>query len=196
MPVQPKILAFAGSAREGSFNKKLIKAAAKAAQEAGAQVTLIDLKDYPMPLMNEDLEAKEGMPENAKKIKELMKNHDAFLISTPEYNSSIPPLLKNTIDWVSRKESKEETPLSAYKEKIAGIMSASPGALGGLRSLLLLRSILNHVGVLVIPQQHALGKAAEAFEADGTIKDPKQRQKIEEICKELVSVINRLKGPR
>src|SRR5262245_16075385 len=129
MPEKPTILAFAGSAREGSFNKKLIRVAAKAAQEAGAQVTLIDLKDFPMPLMNEDLEAKEGMPEFAKKIKDLMKSHDAFLISTPEYNSSMPPLLKNTLDWASRKESKDEPPLSAYKNKIAGIMSASPGAL-------------------------------------------------------------------
>jgi len=196
MPVKPKILAFAGSAREGSFNKKLIRVAAKAAEDAGAQVTLIDLKDFPMPLMNEDLEAKEGMPEYAKKIKELMKSHDGFLISTPEYNSSMPPLLKNTIDWASRKESKEETPLSAYKDKIAGLMSASPGALGGLRSLLTLRGILSHVGVLVIPPQHALGKANEAFEADGTLKDPKQRERIEQICKELVSVIQRLKGPR
>jgi len=195
MPGKPKILAFAGSAREGSFNKKLIRIAAKAAQDAGAEVTLVDLKDFPMPLMNEDLEAREGMPEFAKKFKSLMKSHDAFLISTPEYNSSMPPLLKNTIDWASRKESKDETPLSAYKDKIAAVLSASPGALGGLRSLLTLRAILSHVGVLVIPSQHALGKAGEAFEADGSLKDVKIRQRIEEICKELVSVIQRMKGP-
>jgi len=189
----PKILAFAGSAREGSFNKKLIRVAAVAAQRAGAQVTLIDLKDYPMPLMNEDLEAKEGMPEFAKKVKELMKGHDGILISTPEYNSSMPPLLKNTIDWVSRKESKEETPLIAYKEKVGAVLSASPGALGGLRSLNTLRAILSHVGVLVIPQQHALAKAHEAFNADGSIKDPKQQEAVEKIVVELVSVIKRLK---
>ena len=193
MPVTPKILAFAGSAREGSYNKKLIRVAAKAAQKAGAQVTLIDLKDYPMPLMSEDLEAKDGMPEFAKKIKELMRSHDGFLISTPEYNSSMPPLLKNTIDWASRKESKEETPLIAYKEKIGAVLSASPGALGGLRSLMTLRAILSHVGVLVIPQQHALAKAHEAFNDDGTLKDPKQQEAVEKITAEMVSVIKRLK---
>src|SRR5262245_1000558 len=121
MATVPKILAFAGSAREGSFNKKFVKVAAAAAEKAGAKVTLIDLRDFPMPIMNEDLEAKEGMPEFAKKIKELMKSHDGFLISTPEYNSSMPPLMKNTIDWASRKESKEETPLIAYKDKVGAV---------------------------------------------------------------------------
>ena len=188
-----KILAFAGSAREGSFNKKLIRVAAMALERAGAQVTLIDLIDFPMPLMNEDLEAKEGLPEFAKKIKDLMRSHDGMMISTPEYNSSMPPLLKNTIDWASRKESKEETPLTAYKNKVGAVLSASPGALGGLRSLGTLRAILSHVGVLVIPAQHALAKAHEAFNADGTLKESKQQQAIETIAAELVSVIKRLK---
>src|SRR3989344_8148748 len=134
-----KILAFAGSVRQESFNKKLIKVAAQAAQKAGAEVTLVDLKDFPMPLMDQDLEAKDGMPEFAKKFKDLMLAHDGFLISTPEYNSSIPPLLKNVIDWASRKNSPTETPLLAYKGKIVGVVSAAPGALGGLRRLLAVR---------------------------------------------------------
>lgn len=188
-----KILAFAGSSRQESFNKKLIKVAAQAAEKAGAQVTLVDLKDFPMPLMNQDLEEKEGMPEFAKKFKDLMLSHDAFLISTPEYNSSIPPLLKNTIDWASRKNSSTEESLIAYKGKIAGVMSASPGALGGLRSLLLVRAILEHVGVLVIPAQQAVGKAHEAFGPDGNLKDPKQQAAIEKIAQDLVKTVKKLK---
>jgi len=117
MPDQLKILAFAGSARNGSFNKKLITIAAQAAQKAGALVTLIDLKDYPMPLFDQDSETQSGLPENAKKLKELMAKHDGFFISAPEYNSSITPLLKNAIDWASRPASKDEPSLYVYKKK-------------------------------------------------------------------------------
>lgn len=188
------ILAFAGSAREGSFNKKLIRVAAEAAKKAGAQVTLIDLRDYPMPLFDQDLETKEGLPANAQKIKELMIAHDGFLIAAPEYNSSITPLLKNTLDWASRVASKTETPLAAYNGKVAALLSASPGALGGLRGLVTLRSILGNIGVLVLPKQQALPKAHEAFDEKGNLKDAKLQASIESLCGELVSVIQKLQG--
>ena len=126
-----KILAFAGSSRKESFNKKLLKIAVLGVQEQGGYVTLIDLADYPMPIFNQDLEQEQGIPENARKLKQLMVEHNAFIIASPEYNSTFSPLLKNVIDWASRAESDEEPPLVAYKGKLAVIMAASPGALGG-----------------------------------------------------------------
>jgi NAD(P)H-dependent FMN reductase len=124
----PKILAFAGSTREASYNKKLVKIAAEGARAAGAEVTYVDLRDLPMPLFDEDLEAKEGLPENVLKFKELMMAHQGFLITSPEYNGSITPLLKNAIDWASR-PLPEEPPfaLSCFRDKVAALMSASPG---------------------------------------------------------------------
>ncbi len=170
----PRILAFAGSTRTDSFNKKLVRIAAQGAREAGADVTLVDLRDYAMPLYDGDLEAREGLPENAQKFKQLMLEHQGLLISAPEYNSSITAVLKNTIDWASRDPSGKETPLACFKNKVAGLVAASPGALGGLRGLVHLRAILGNIQVLVIPDQVAVPKAHEAFAPDGSLKDAKQ----------------------
>jgi chromate reductase len=172
---KPKILAFAGSTRRESFNRRLIAVAAKAAEEAGGEVTLVELVDYPLPLMNQDLEQEEGLPEAAKKLKALFLSHDALLISSPEYNSSITPLTKNVIDWVSRREPGEPR-LAAYQGKVAALLAASPGALGGLRGLVHLRSILGNIGVVVLPAQFALSQANEAFDEDGSLKDESQYQ--------------------
>ena len=172
----------------------MIRVAAEGARKAGAEVTLIDLKDYPLPLMDEDLEAAEGLPENAKKIKQLMVEHDGFLISAPEYNSSITPLLKNTIDWASRKASPTEPPLIAFKGKVVALMSASPGALGGLRGLVTARSILGNIGVLVLPNQRAIAQAHQAFNPDGRLKEAKQQEEIFQLAKELVDTVRKLKG--
>ena len=169
---QPRILAFAGSARSASFNKHLIKIAAQGARDAGAAVTLIDLKDYPLPLFDQDLEASEGAPENAVKLKQLFIAHDGLLISSPEYNSSFSPLFKNTIDWVSR-SAPGEPGLAAFNGKVATIMSASPGALGGIRGLVHVRAMLGNINVVVLPQQMAIPKAMDAFDADGKLKDAK-----------------------
>ena len=146
----PRILAFAGSLRRESFNKKLVPIAAKGARDAGAEVTLIDLADFPLPLFDQDLEARQGMPENGKKLKQLFIDHDGLLIASPEYNSSITAVLKNTIDWVSR-PAPDEPSLVAFRSKVATLMSASPGALGGLRRLVHVRSILGNIGVIVLP---------------------------------------------
>ncbi len=193
MANQPKILAFAGSVRDASFNKKLVKIAAEGARKAGAEVNHIDLKDYPMPLFDQDYESKKGIPQNVKKVKKMMVESDGFLISAPEYNSSITPLLKNTIDWASRAESKDEPPLSAYKGKCAAIMSASPGGLGGLRGLVHVRSILENIGVIVLPNQRAIGSAYNAFDETGNLRDEKQQSSVEGLGEQLAQLIKKLK---
>lgn len=188
----PRILAFPGSARTDSYNKKLLAVAAKGARDAGAEVTVIDLKDYPMPLYDGDLEDKSGLPENAKKLKKLFLEHQGLLIAAPEYNSSLTPLLKNTIDWVSRPESDDEPPLACYQNKVAGLLAASPGALGGLRGLVPLRMLLENIRVMVIPDQFALAKAHDAFNEEGTLKDAKQRAQAEAVGAKLAQVLTKL----
>jgi NAD(P)H-dependent FMN reductase len=187
----PKILAFAGSTREASYNKMLVKVAAAGARAAGAEVTYVDLRDLPMPLFDQDLEAKQGMPENARKLKELMIAHQGFLIASPEYNSSVTAVLKNAIDWVSR-PAPGEAGLVAFSDKVAVIMSASPGGLGGLRGLVHLRSILGNINVFVLPDQKAIPSAFEAFNADGTMKDTKQQESVENLGAKLSNVLSKL----
>ena len=143
--VSKKILAFAGSARKDSVNKKMIAAVARMAEAQGAEVTLIDLADYELPLYHGDVEAAQ-FPENAVKLKALFRAHDALLVASPEYNSSITPLLKNTIDWVSRPAPGDEGP-SPYPGKTVALMGASPGALGGLRALNHVRDIFYNLGL-------------------------------------------------
>ena len=194
MAYTPKILAFAGSTRKESFNKKLVKIAAEAARSVGAQVTYLDLKDLPMPLYDGDLETEQGIPENARKLKALMMAHDGFLISAPEYNSSISGVFKNAIDWSSR-PSAGEAPLVCFAGKVVSLMSASPGALGGLRGLAVVRSLLSNIRVIVLPDQVAVPKAHEAFDPDGKLKDTKQQAGIEALGRDLAGVLVKLKGP-
>lgn len=189
MTTTPKILAFAGSTRKNSFNKLLVKIAANGAQKAGASVTVIDLKDYPLPIFDEDLEA-EGVPENALKLKELMQNHHGFLIASPEYNSSISPLLKNVIDWTSRPYAKQP-PLICYTGKVASLLSTSPGALGGIRGLVTVRSILGNINTIVLPEQFVLPFAMENFTSEGSIKDPKLLKNAENIGKSQALFLSR-----
>lgn len=187
----PKILAFAGSLRRDSWNRKLIHVATEAARAAGAEVTLIDLADYPLPLMDEDLEAREGLPVNAQRLKALFKAHDALLIASPEYNSSVPPLLKNTLDWVSR-EWQGESGLVPYQGKVAALLAASPGAFGGMRMLPHLRQILNALGVLVLPGQFSLSHADKGFDdADGALM-LKSPARLHALVLELVNTADRL----
>jgi chromate reductase, NAD(P)H dehydrogenase (quinone) len=192
MPEKPNVLAFAGSLRSGSYNKKLIKLAAKSAERAGADVTLLDLRELDLPIYDGDLEDKHGLPEGAKKLKQLMKSHDGFLIASPEYNSSVSAALKNAIDWASR-PADDDYPLQAFAGKIAGIMAASPGALGGLRGLFQLRFILSNIQVLVIPDQHAIVKANEAFDENGSLTDENHAKKIDAIAGKVVDLIKRMK---
>lgn len=188
---QPRILALAGSARKDSFNHKLVKVAAEGARSAGADVTVLNLKDYPLPLFDEDLEREEGTPDNASTLKQLFLEHDGLLISSPEYNSSISPLLKNTIDWVSRPVEGEPR-LAAYQAKVAAIMAASPGALGGLRGLVHVRSILSSIGVIVLPDQVAIPNAYEAFDETGRLKDERKQASVEGLGSGLSEILRKL----
>jgi NAD(P)H-dependent FMN reductase len=192
MSTAPRILAFAGSVRRESFNRRLIRIAVDATRQAGADVTHIELADYPLPLFNQDLEAEAGLPENAVVLKTLFVEHDGLLISSPEYNSSITPLLKNTIDWVSR-QLPGEASLAAYKGKVAALVAASPGKLGGLRGLVHVRSILGNIGVLVLPDQLAVPEAHQAFTDDGRLKDARQQATVERVGRSLVEVARKLK---
>jgi chromate reductase len=189
----PRILAFAGSTRTESFNKRLIKIAAAGARAAGADVTLIDLRDFPLPLYDGDLENRDGLPANGRKLKDLFLAHQGLLLSTPEYNSSITAVLKNTIDWVSRPVP-GEAPLNCFDGKVAALMSASPGALGGLRGLVHVRAMLQNIRVLTIPEQVAIPNAGEAFGADGSLKDAKQQAAVEALGAKLAAVLSRLHG--
>lgn len=187
----PRILAFAGSLRTDSFNKKLVRIAAEGARAAGAEVTLIDLRDYPLPIYDGDLEASQGLPDNAKKLKEIFVAHQGLLLSCPEYNSSITAVLKNTIDWVSR-PTPGEPALAAFDGKTAALMAASPGALGGLRGLVHVRSILGNIKVTVLHDQVAVMKANEAFTADGKLKDEKLQASVEALGAKLATVLAKL----
>ena len=187
----PKILAFAGATRSQSWNKKLIRVAARAAEEAGAEVTLIDLRDYPMPLYDGDLEQTEGLPAMARELKALMVASQAFLLSCPEYNSSISAVLKNTIDWISRPVTGEPRYV-AFKGKVAGLLAASPTNLGGVRALLTVRQVLNALGVLVLPTQFALAHAASAFNEDGTLKEDGHRAAVAAVVGEVCTISARL----
>ena len=190
-PIQ--ILAFAGSARIASFNKKLVKLAADGAKTAGADVTNIDLLDYPMPLFNEDLEAQDGLPDTVLQFKALLKRHQGFLIACPEYNGSITPLLKNAIDWASRPEPGESPmALSCFKGKVAALLATSPGGLGGMRGLVHVRAILEGLGVMVIPEQKAIPGEYQAFDESGNLKDDKQLQGVQAITQKLADVTAKL----
>jgi chromate reductase len=193
MSYQPTILAFAGSARRDSFNKKLIHIAVRGAEAAGAKVTLVDLAEYPMPLYDQDQEATSGMPENGQRLLDLFKKHDGLMISSPEYNSSITPLLKNTLDWVSRKNGGDPA-LTAFQGKTAILMSASPGALGGMRGLVHLRAILGNIGVIVLPEQRAVSQAGDAFDEQGNLRDAKVRTGVEGLGARLAAVLGKLQA--
>lgn len=190
----PKILAFAGSTRTGSYNKKFVCVAAEAAREAGAEVTVIDLRDLALPLFDEDLEAAHGLPAKAREFKAMLRAADGLLISSPEYNSSLTAVLKNAIDWASRAESDDEPPLSSFRGKAAALLAASPGALGGLRGLVHLRAILGNIGVIVLPDQLALGAAYEAFDDAGNLKDEKKHKQVAGIAKSLVNFLSKHKS--
>lgn len=186
----PRILAFAGSLRADSWNKKLVAQAAQVARDAGAEVTLLDLRDLPMPIYDGDIEAKQGLPANARAFKQLLCDHHGVLVSSPEYNSQMPAVLKNALDWATRQES-GDTPLVAFKGKIAGVMSASPGALAGLRGQVLVRALLSYLGMVLVPSQFGLARAHEAFDAGGRLKDDKQRAALEAIAQGVVDFSRR-----
>ncbi len=186
-----RILVFAGSAREASLNKKLARVAARAVADAGGEAAFIDLRDFPMPLYDGDLEAASGVPVQASRLRDLFKQHQGLLIASPENNSSVSPLLKNALDWVSRPTGGEPGTVP-FRAKVTALVAASPGALGGLRGLVHLRQILNGLGVLVLAEQLAIPRAHEAYSDDGTLKDAAQRASLDALARRLVEVTTRL----
>jgi len=189
--VKVKILCFAGSTRERSLNKKLALVAAGLAAQDNVEVTFLDLKDLPMPFYDQDLEDAQGIPENACKFRELLKQHDAFLIASPEYNGSYSAVLKNAIDWASRQAEGEKS-LACFDGKVAALLAGSPGGKGGVRGLSPLRLLLSDLRVLVIPQQLALANADSAFNEDGALADEKQIAAVRSITEQLVAVTRAL----
>ncbi len=189
----PKILVFAGSIRTGSLNARLAALAAKQLALASADVTHISLADYPMPIYDGDLEEKSGPPENAVKLKQMMSIHQGIFIASPEYNASIAPLLKNTIDWISRVRGVREAPLAVYKSRVFALGAASNGTLGGMRSLMALRQVLElGCGALVIPAQIAVRSASEAFDERDNLKDERMAATLKAVLQRLIEVAGQL----
>ncbi|MBI1313483.1 FMN reductase [bacterium] len=189
----PRILALAGSTRKDSFNARLVRIAAEGAGRAGADVTVLDLREFALPLFDQDLEPEILNSETLARLRQLFIEHDGLLIASPEYNSSITPLLKNTIDWVSRPNADLPT-LAAFHRKTAAIMAASPGPLGGLRGLVHVRSILSNIGVLVLPDQVTIRNASDAFDDDGRLKEERWQASAEGLGKSLADTLWKLKS--
>ena len=182
----PKILVFAGSIRTGSHNARLAALAAKELALTGADVTRISLEDFPLPIYDGDHEAKSGVPENARNLKRMMATHQGVFIASPEYNASITPLLKNTIDWISRVRESAETPLAVFKHRAFALGGASDSAYGALRSLMALRQVLElGCGALVIPEQITVFRASEAFDEMDNLKDERAAASLKRVLARL-----------
>jgi chromate reductase len=193
MTVAPKLAFFAGSTRLASFNRKLARAACDLARGRGVSADLIELADYPMPLYNGDLEAQEGPPENARKLRGALRAYQGIFIASPEYNASVTPLLKNTLDWMSRVRDDEEPGLALFRNRVFAISGASGGRYGAMRSLIALRQVLElGMGVLVLPDQMALSGADKAFDDNGALLDPVMRDLLAGVVDKLGQAAQRL----
>ncbi|MGA0533119.1 NADPH-dependent FMN reductase [Hansschlegelia sp. KR7-227] len=189
----PKIVVLAGSIRVGSINEKLAAAAARALSDAGADVSHISLRDYPLPLYDADLQAREGIPAPARALVDLFLEHRGAFVASPEYNASFSPLLKNAFDWMSRVNVAGLPPLPAFKTKVFALGAASNGALGGLRGLTQLRAMMElGLGALVLPEMVAVGNAPEAFSADGALVNPRAAGFLEAVVARLADHAERL----
>jgi chromate reductase len=186
MPVTPRILVLAGSVRSGAYSGRTADIAQKQLALQGADVTRISLADYPLPIMDEDLEERDGVPENAYKLARLIDTHDALLIATPEYNGSMPPLLKNTIDWVSRVRSDGGRRLQPFLGKLVAICSSSEGHFAGIRSANHLRAVLSHIQMEVISPQVSVPRGGEAFDDNGDFREERLRKGMERLCQTLI----------
>jgi chromate reductase, NAD(P)H dehydrogenase (quinone) len=187
-----RILAFSASLRRASLNTRLVTVAAQGARDAGAEVTLLNLNDYPLPIFNADDEAANGLPDNARKLKQMFREHDGYMISSPEYNGGFPGVLKNLTEWMSRREG-DEKPFSAWEDKPVVTMAASPGALGGNRMMASLRAHLLHMRMIVIPDVLGLPKADQMLGEDGSVADEATRARIENLGQRIVHFARLLK---
>jgi chromate reductase, NAD(P)H dehydrogenase (quinone) len=192
---QPRLLFFAGSAREKSWNKKLAKLGENIADANGIKGTFADLADYPMPIYCGDIEMNDGPPDNARKLKALMSVHTGIFIASPEYNASFSPLLKNALDWVSHIKDEGEPAMQVYRTRVFAIGSASPGGMGGLRGLSQLRLVLEiGVGALVLPDQFVVPRAADAFDDNGHLKNKDSQDQFKQLIQKLARAAHVLHG--
>jgi NAD(P)H-dependent FMN reductase len=185
MSLIPRILVFAGSIRSGAYSGRTADAAMKELALQGAEITRISLADYPLPLMDQDLEKEKGVPDNAARLARLFVEHDGLLIATPEYNGSIPPLLKNTIDWISRVRPDRGAP-RPLPGKVVALCSSSDGHFAGIRSANHLRAVLSHIQMEVISPQVSVPHAGEAFDADGNFREERLRAGMQRLCRALI----------
>ncbi|HSX14261.1 MAG TPA: NAD(P)H-dependent oxidoreductase [Chlamydiales bacterium] len=191
---EQKVIAFSGSTRSDSYNKKLVLQASEIAKQMGATVTVIDLKDYPIPFYDGDLEDKKGLPKKAKQLRDLMKSSDAMIIASPEYNGSVSAILKNTLDWMSRGEKGGYSP-EAFKGKKFAIMSASPGNGGGARGLAHLKQIIENAGGEVVPTKVSIKQAQTAFNEKGVIINPAVKKELQAEIRELLQTNSQENNP-
>ncbi|MBV9559222.1 MAG: NAD(P)H-dependent oxidoreductase [Bradyrhizobium sp.] len=188
----PRILVIPGSLRTGSHNVRLAAAAAHEFAQAGVGVTRISLADFPLPLYDGDLQAKSGVPKQAVNLKRMMGTHHGVLIVTPEYNASVPPLLKNAIDWVTRVQEPQEARGQVFRERPFAIAAASEGRLGGTRALAALRLILSACQATVIASQLALSFADQAYDEMDRLKNPADTEALKALVRQLIDVSQRM----
>jgi len=189
----PKILVIPGSLRAASHNTRLAALAAKELALAEAEVTRISMADYPLPLFDAEMTAEIGPPQNAVQLQRMLEAHQGVFITSPEYSASVTPLIKNTIDWLSRSRGRGEPTYAAFRNRVFAIGAASSGPGGGMRSLLALRQILElGCGALVIPEQIAVANAAEAFDEMDNLKDPSDAAAMTAMARRLVEVAGAL----
>ena len=195
MASETRLLFLAGSAREASLNKRLAQLGARIAEANGIPSTFADLGDYPLPLYNGDIENKDGVPDNALKLEALMKVHSGIFIACPEYNASITPLLKNTLDWISRIRRDGEEPLAVFKTRVFALGAASPGGMGGIRGLVTVRTVLEMgLGALTLPDQFLLPRALDAFDEHDHLKSKDQQAQFKAILQKLARAAHVLHG--
>jgi chromate reductase, NAD(P)H dehydrogenase (quinone) len=187
-----KVLVIPGSLRSGSLNARLAAAAVREFALAGVEVTRISLGDFPLPIYDGDLQTKSGVPKNAVNLKRMIGAHHGVLIVTPEYNSSVPPLVKNTIDWVTRVQDAHETRGQVFRERAFAIAAASESRLGGTRSLAALRLILSACHATVIPSQLALSFAGQAYDDMDRLKHPADVEALDALVRQLIDVSQRM----
>lgn len=186
------ILILVGSSRSGSFNRKLAETVSQVAKTQGLTVELPDIRALSIPLMDQDLESAEGIPSGARQLREQLAAADALVVCTPEYNGFPTPLLKNALDWMSRPDG-DVAGLDAFRGKPALALSASPGALGGMRSLGLTRQLLDNLGMLVMPEKLSVGSASSAFNDKGMLSNEHQQQSLETAIATLATRAKQLK---
>lgn len=190
----PRLLALAGSMRRDSYNDRLVRIAVRGAREAGAEVTHVRMGDLPVPVYDADLEEAEGMPANVLEWKRLFKSHEGMLISTPEYNSMIPGAFKNLLDWISRPVP-DERPFEPFRGKVVSLMSASDGSLAAIRGLTVVRALLCHLQMIVLPDVLGIKFAGEAFDEKGNLADPKMQEIALRLGKNAADMVRQLQMP-